>query len=328
LLITYSIPNGKSPVILSGLNYDTKKIISMNRKSFIRNTALAGAGFFINAEALASFLGLKEYKIRMLRRNVGIFTERGGTIGFLQSKDGYTIIDSQFPDTSKNLIEALKKQAPLPFKYLLNTHHHADHTGGNISFKGLVEKIIAHKNCLINLQTVAEKNKNADKQLFPTETFNEDMKIKLKDEKIKALYYGAGHTNGDAIFYFEKANIMHVGDLMFNKRHPFVDRSAGANMKSWMNVLDKIYSKAEKDTIIIFGHSLNAGEETGSREDLMKFKDYLGKVLDFADASIKKGMSKDEFIKSTAIPGVTEWTGQGIERPLTAAYEELTQPKA
>jgi hypothetical protein len=117
---------------------------------------------------------------------------------------------------------------------------------------------------------------------------------------------------------------MHVGDLMFNKRHPFVDRSAGANMTNWIKVLDSIIKSGDKNTLYIFGHSLNAGEETGSAEDLKKFQDYLGKVLAFAEQEIKKGVSKEEFIKNTAIPGVTEWSGQGIERPLTAAYEELT----
>ena len=300
----------------------------MHRKTFIRNSSLAAAGFFLNAEALASFLGLKEYKIRMLRNNVGVFTERGGTIGFFQSRDGFTVIDSQFADTAKNLISELQKLGTVPIKYLLNTHHHGDHTSGNIAFKGIVEKVFSHKNCLTNLMAVAEKNKTMDKQFFPSETFEEDSQIKFSDEKIKALYFGPGHTNGDAIYIFEKANIMHVGDLMFNKKHPFVDRSAGANMKNWMKVLDQIYNKAEADTIIIFGHSLNPGEETGNREDLMKFKNYLGKVLDFADASIKSGMSKEEFIKSTSIPGVTEWTGEGITRPLTAAYEELVAGKA
>jgi len=85
-----------------------------------------------------------------------------------------------------------------------------------------------------------------------------------------------------------------------------------------------VIKKADKNTIIIFGHSLNPGEETGSKEDVKKFQDYLGKVLAFAEAEIKKGVSKEDFIKNTSIPGVTEWTGQGIDRPLTAAYEELT----
>jgi len=121
---------------------------------------------------------------------------------------------------------------------------------------------------------------------------------------------------------------MHTGDLMFNKRHPFVDRSAGANMASWIKDLDKVIKKADKNTIIIFGHSLNPGEETGNKEDVKKFQDYLGKVLAFAESEIKKGVSKEDFIKNTSIPGVTEWSGQGIERPLTAAYEEFTEKKA
>ena len=127
-----------------------------------------------------------------------------------------------------------------------------------------------------------------------------------------------------AIYHFEEANIMHLGDLLFNKRHPFVDRGAGANMRNWIAVLDKVQKTAGKDTLFIFGHSLNAGEETGTAENLKKFQDYLDKVLKFAEAEIKRGVSKEEFVKNTAVPGVTEWSGQGIERPLTAAYEELT----
>ena len=265
-----------------------------------------------------------DYNVKMLRNDVGIFTERGGTIGFLLSKDGIVVIDAQFPDTAQHLIDDLKKRSTNPFKYLLNTHHHGDHTAGNIAFKGIVEHVVAHENSLANQKSVAEKNNSLDKQLLPDMTFKEDWKLKIGDETIKADYYGAGHTNGDAIYHFEKANIFHAGDLMFNKRHPFVDRSAGASIAQWIKDLDKITKKAGKDSIIIFGHSLNAGEETGTVEDVKKFQDYLDKVLKFADQEIKKGVSKEDFVKNTSIPGVTEWTGQGIERPLTAAYEELT----
>lgn len=274
-------------------------------------------------KALASVLNTFDYNIKMLRNDVGIFTERGGTIGFLLSKDGIVVIDAQFPDTAQHLIDDLKKRSTNPFRYLLNTHHHGDHTAGNIAFKGVVEHVVAHENSLANQKAVAEKGNTVDKQLYPDMTFKDDWKLKIGDETIKADYYGAGHTNGDAIYHFEKANIFHAGDLMFNKRHPFVDRSAGANMTQWVKDLDKITKKANKDSIIIFGHSLNAGEETGTIEDVKKFQDYLGKVLAFAEQEIKKGVSKEDFIKNTSVPGVTEWTGDGIQRPLTAAYEEL-----
>ena len=297
----------------------------MQRRIFLRNTGiLSASALLFQKKAMASILNTFDYNIKMLRNDVGIFTERGGTIGFLLSKDGIVVIDAQFPDTAQHLIDDLKKRTTNPFRYLLNTHHHGDHTAGNIAFKGVVEHVVAHENSLNNQKTVAEKGNSLDKQLLPDMTFKDDWKLKIGDETIKADYYGAGHTNGDAIYHFEKANIFHAGDLMFNKRHPFVDRSAGANISQWIKDLDKITKKADKNSIIIFGHSLNAGEETGTIEDVKKFQDYLGKVLSFAEQEIKKSVSKEEFIKNTSIPGVTEWTGQGIERPLTAAYEELT----
>jgi len=297
----------------------------MQRRTFLRNTCvLSASALLFQKKAVAGMLNSFDYNIKMLRNDVGIFTERGGTIGFLLSKDGIVVIDAQFPDTAPHLIEDLKKRSANPFRYLLNTHHHGDHTAGNIAFKGVVEHVVAHENSLNNQKNVAEKGNSLDKQLLPDMTFKDDWKLKIGDETIKADYYGAGHTNGDAIYHFEKANIFHAGDLMFNKRHPFVDRSAGANISQWIKDLDKITKKADKNSIIIFGHSLNVGEETGTTEDVKKFQDYLGKVLSFAEQEIKKGVSKEEFIKNTSIPGVTEWTGQGIERPLTAAYEELT----
>jgi len=285
---------------------------------------LSASALLFQKNAMASMLNTFDYNIRMLRNDVGIFTERGGTIGFLLSKDGIVVIDAQFPDTAPHLIEDLKKRTTNPFRYLLNTHHHGDHTAGNIAFKGLVEHVVAQENSLNNQKTGAEKNNSLDKQLLPDMTFKDDWKLKIGDQTIKGDYYGAGHTNGDAIYHFEKANIFHAGDLMFNKRHPFIDRGAGANISQWIKDLDKITKKADKDSIIIFGHSLNAGEETGTTEDVKKFQDYLGKLLSFTEQEIKKGVSKEEFIKNTSIPGVTEWTGQGIERPLTAAYDELT----
>ncbi len=297
----------------------------MHRRNFLYNAGLfTGASLLFQKSALASMVNPFDYKIRMLRGNVGIFTERGGTIGFLLSPDGTLVIDSQFEDTAPHLIAEVQKRNTVPIKFLLNTHHHGDHTSGNIAFKGLVEHVAAHQNSLANQKAVAEKANKVDKQLYPDQTFDKELKLKMGKEKITGHYFGAGHTNGDAVYHFEDANVMHVGDLMFNKRHPFVDRSAGANMRSWISALDKIQKIGNKDTIYIFGHSLNEGEETGSAEDLKKFADYLDKVVVFAGTEFKKGTTKEEFIKNTAIPGVTEWSGQGIERPLTAAYEEVS----
>jgi len=297
----------------------------MHRRSFLYSTGLmTGVGTLAPKKTLASLFNRSDYNIKMLRNNVGTFTERGGTIGFLLSPDSIVVIDAQFPDTAPHFIAETKKRSQQPFRYLLNTHHHGDHTSGNIAFKGLAEHVLAHENSLANQKRVAESQNSVDKQLYPDITFSDETKVKLPKDKIKGYYYGAGHTNGDAIYHLEDANIVHIGDLMFNRRHPFVDRSAGANMQSWIEVLDKATKKFDKDTIYIFGHAQTGYSETGTADDLKKFADYLSKVLAFAKQEIKAGKTKEEFVKNTSIPGVTEWQGDGIERPLTAAYEEVS----
>jgi len=296
----------------------------MQRRSFLRNTGLtAGLLALTPKDMFAAFLQQPAYKIKMLRGDVGIFTERGGTIGFYQSADGYVVVDSQFPDPAKHLIDELKKQKEMPFKFLINTHHHGDHTGGNISFKDIAEHVVGHENCLVNYKRVAEQAKSTDKQLFQDITFAKSWKQKIGKERIRAHYFGAGHTNGDAIIHFENANIAHTGDLLFNQLSPFIDRSAGANIQSWVQVMQKAQKTFDKGTLFVFGHAADPEKITGSLSDLAAFEDYLKRLLDFVDSQIKAGKTKDEIIKVKEIPGIS-WKNSGAERSLTAAYEELT----
>jgi cyclase len=296
----------------------------MNRRSFIQNSALTfGALTFSQKNMLASF-SEDPWKITMLRNNVGIFTERGGTIAFLLAKDGIVVVDSQFPDQSKHLIDELKKKTDTAFSLLINTHHHGDHSAGNISFKGIVGHVLAHENSLKNQMASAIANKSEDKQLYPDQTYNYTWCQKVGKEKICLDYFGAGHTNGDSFVHFEHANIVHCGDLVFNRRHPYVDRGAGANIKSWMEVIDQALNKFDNETIYVFGHAATGYEVTGKTDDLNKFRDYLGNVLKFVEGEIKAGKTKEEILKATIIPGGEEWKTDGIQRPLQAAWEELT----
>ena len=296
----------------------------MHRRSFIQNSALAFGALTLARQKLLTTFFDDPWKITMLTDDIGIFTERGGTIAFLLSKKEIVVVDSQFPDQSKHLIDELKKRSENPFKLLINTHHHMDHTAGNISFKGIVEHVLAHANSKMNQENWAKQNKAEDKQLYPDQTYTNTWCDKFGKEKICLYYYGAGHTNGDSFIHFENANIVHCGDLVFNRRHPFVDRAAGADMKSWIEVLDKGIKKFDKNTTYIYGHSGTGYDVTGKVDDLKKFGDYLGGVLKFVDGEIKAGKTKDEILKATAIPGADEWKGDGIQRPLQAAYEELT----
>ena len=296
----------------------------MHRRSFLQSSALSFGALTLAQQSWLTLLFQETWKITMLRNDVGIFTERGGTIAFLLSKNGIVVVDSQFPEQSQHLIDELKKRSDNPFKLLINTHHHGDHSAGNISFKGITEHVLAHENSKKNQETAAKNQKTEDKQLYPDQTYTNTWCQKFGKEEICLSWHGPAHTNGDSFVHFRHANIVHCGDLVFNRRHPNVDRPAGASMKGWMDVLEKGMNKFDKNTIYVFGHSGAGYEITGKADDLKKFQDYLGSVLKFVEAEIKAGKTKDEILKATTIPGADEWKGDGINRPLTAAYEELS----
>jgi glyoxylase-like metal-dependent hydrolase (beta-lactamase superfamily II) len=297
----------------------------MERKKFIQNVGLSlGMIALSNNKSLAEILYQPKYQFKLLRKNVGIFTEQGGTIAWLSNGDGMAVVDTQFQNPAMNLIAELKKTSEKPLQYLINTHHHGDHTGGNIAFKGFADKVVGHVNCLANHKKTAAAQKSEDKQLFADTVFENQWQAKIGSEKIQATYLGAAHTNGDIIVHFENANIAHMGDLMFNRRYPFIDKSAGANIQSWTEVLEKAIAKYDKDTLFIFGHSLDPEKVTGTKADLKAMKNYLEKLLLFVKAELKAGKSKEEIMKASFIPGAEEYQGQGIERSLTAALQELS----
>lgn len=295
----------------------------MHRRTFLQQSAMAFGAISLAHQNLLSALFQEPWKITMLRKDTGIFTERGGTILFHLAKDGIVVVDSQFPDQSRHLIDELKKKSSQPFRLLVNTHHHGDHSGGNIAFKGLVEHVLAHANSKINQQN-ASRNKNEDQQLYPDQTFTHIWCEKIGKENICLRYFGPGHTNGDSLVHFQRANIVHMGDLLFNRRHPFIDRANGANINNWIKVLDKAVDTFNRKTLYVYGHAASGYEVTGTREDLKRFGDYLGRLLQFTEAEIKSGKSKEEILKNTELPGETQWKGEGFQRPLQAAYEELT----
>ncbi|HET8828777.1 MAG TPA: MBL fold metallo-hydrolase, partial [Pelobium sp.] len=207
------------------------------------------------------------------------------------------------------------------------THHHGDHSGGNIAFKGLVKQVIAHENSLLNQKRVAEASESAGKktveQYYPDTVFKNEETFKSGSESIKTYYFGAGHTNGDAMIHFENQNAVHMGDLVFNRRFPFIDKTAGADIDNWIKVLDKAMATFGNKTSYIFGHAYNPEEIVGNMEDVKAFQNYLEKLLDFVGKEIKAGKSKAEIMSATTIPGASEWKGDGIHRSLDAAYQEL-----
>lgn len=296
----------------------------MQRRNFLRNTGLTLASIaFLNKESLAAFLSDPAWKIKMLTDNIGVFIEKGGTILFMLNKEGTIVVDAQFPDTAQHLIDEIKTKTEKPYRLLINTHHHGDHTAGNIAFKDLVPHVLAHANSKTNQQNAAIKQKTEDKQLYPDQTYTGTWCEKIGKENICLHYFGAGHTNGDSLVHFQDSNIVHMGDLVFNRRHPYVDKTAGADMGSWIKLLDKATSTFDKKTKYVCGHAAEGYEIILKTDDLKAFGDYLGNVMKFVDQEIKAGKTRDEILKSKEIPGAPEWKGDGIDRPLSAAYLEL-----
>jgi cyclase len=216
--------------------------VTYNRRDFLHTStlALAGAGLArVPLFGQAAQPAPPVTKFEDVRRNVGIFIGQGGTIGWLAAPDGALAVDSQFPATAPACVEGLKAKSPKGIDMLINTHYHGDHTGGNAAFRAVVKSIVQQERCAKLHKDTTAKAGTAAQQAYADVTFGESWSRTLGDEKIWANYYGPGHTGGDAVIFFEKANVVHMGDLMFNRLHPRVDRPSGASIENWMSVLDK-----------------------------------------------------------------------------------------
>lgn len=299
----------------------------MNRRNFVRNTVLTtGAMSLPASELFAMFFQQPAWNINMLNEETGLFTGRGGTILFSRTKDGYVVVDSQFPEQSKILIDELKKKGESPFRLLINTHHHGDHSGGNISFKGVVQHVLAHQNSKLNQEKVAIDRKTEANQLYPDQTFTDTWSEKIGKEKFTLHYFGAGHTNGDSLVHLEHANMVHMGDLLFRNIYPNIDRGAGASIKNWITVLEKAGKTFSKKTKYICGHSPKPEDVVVGPEFLPQMQFYLQNLLSFVEKEIKSGKTKEEILQNTFIPGADDWKDafKFVKVNLTVAYDELT----
>jgi cyclase len=141
-------------------------------------------------------------------------------------------------------------------------------------------------------------------------------------------YYGPGHTGGDAVIVFERANVVHMGDLMFNRLHPRVDGPSGASIKNWISILERV-AKQHGDATFIFGHAKAGAPVTGPAKELLYLRDYLTAALQFVQKGIAAKQPKEEIAKTAELPGFAEHVSSGtvltLAGVLNAAYDELTR---
>jgi glyoxylase-like metal-dependent hydrolase (beta-lactamase superfamily II) len=299
--------------------------MSLDRRQFVVLSALGFVGTLgdrlVFAQAPAQAPTVPEFKD--VRRNVGTFTARGGTIGYLVTPDAVVVVDSQFADTAPLFLKGLQPKTSRKIDFLINSHHHPDHTGGNKVMQPNVGKIVAHVNVPGLQKKQAATAKSEDNQAYADTTFDKDWKTTVGKETVSARYYGQAHTSGDIAITFENANIVHLGDLMSFQRNPRADRPAGASVPNWIPVLERIVKDHSNDTVYIFGHSKAGERVTGSSKDLMDLRNYLTALVDYAKKQIAAGKSQEEIVKGTmAIPGFEHYEGTPVA--LEAAVLELT----
>ncbi|PPK86065.1 glyoxylase-like metal-dependent hydrolase (beta-lactamase superfamily II) [Neolewinella xylanilytica] len=282
----------------------------MRRRRFLTTTTALAAGTLLRPLAARSSLFLPP-AVTMIRDNVGFYTERGGTIGFYHPQNGVggVVIDSQFPDAATNFLgQVFGNDAPLDL--LINTHHHGDHTGGNGVIAPLARDYVSHERAHANLATSEAKRTEGEAVPLPKTTFAKEWSVELPGatETVTARHFGPAHTGGDAVIHFENANVAHLGDLLFNRRFPYVDPEAGGNLTNWIDVLGKIRKTYDRDTVFIFGHAAESYPVTGDVDDVASFRDYLRNLRSYVKKEKRKGTTLEQLkAKTTTIPNAPEW---------------------
>ena len=302
--------------------------MSITRRTFIvLSSAALGSVKFRGVLGAQTPAAAPVGKFEAIRRNVGSFSGRGGTIGWLVNKDAVVVVDTQFADTAKICVDGLKERSSgRVIDLVCNTHHHGDHTSGNAVFKEAAKTLLAQARVpALQKQFTAA---TAPVPVVANSTFDTVWSETMGDERVAAKHYGPGHTGGDAIFRFEQANVVHMGDLLFHELHPRVDRPGGASIQNWMKTMSEVAKEYPRDTIYIAGHAKPGLPITVDRTALERLASYFDAVLSHVRQGIAANKSKEEIVGLTALPGFEERASSGtvltLTGVLTAAFEELT----
>jgi glyoxylase-like metal-dependent hydrolase (beta-lactamase superfamily II) len=294
-----------------------------SRRTFLRqlSTALAAAPFLPVLDTRA----FSANGFEALRNGVGTFTQRGGTIGWLLTDDGLVVVDTQYPESAPDCWNGLRDRSESPLAMVINTHHHGDHVGGNGIFAQHTDRLVAHANVPDLMRASADEE---DPKAYPTETFEDTWSETVGDETITLRYRGPAHTGGDAIVVFETANVVHVGDLVFNRAYPFIDVQGGADSKNWIASLETIHDALDDDTIVIHGHGNPEFGVTGGREDLLVMRDFLAALNEYVTQQRQAGASLEEMKQTSVLDGFEafdfDWA-LSLDDCIEAVYREQTK---
>ncbi len=227
--------------------------------------------------------------------NIYMLMGSGGNIGIMTGKEGTLMIDNQFAPLSNKINGAIKTLDPGDIRFVINTHLHGDHSGGNENFKRMGSTIVAHdlvRERMKQGQVTPQMNRTTpprEKDALPIITFSDRMNFHLNDEDIELIHFDRGHTDGDVIVRFKNANVFHTGDAFVRYRFPFIDQSSGGSFAGYISTLDKVLLLMDDHSKIIPGHG-----ELSTKADIKKFRDQLVDIRDQISIALKKGKKVEE----------------------------------
>lgn len=258
-----------------------------------------------------------EIKTTSVAGNIYMLEGQGGNIAVSTGPDGVLMVDDQFAPLAEKINAAIEKLDQGPIKFLLNTHHHGDHTGGNAYF-GKKASIVAHANVRKRLGNDSKLAKEA----LPVVTFDQSASVHFNGEEIRLIHLGPGHTDGDSIIHFTKSGVFHMGDQFFNGRFPFVDLGSGGDVAGLLKNIETALKLIPDDAKIIPGHGALA-----TKADLEKFRDMLVETASLVIKAIADGKSAAD-VKAAGLPEKYKDWGSGFintSRWLEISYNSLSK---
>jgi cyclase len=269
-----------------------------------------------------------EVKVERIAPGIAVLFGAGGNIGLSHGEDGNVIIDDQYAPMTDKIVAAVASVDPDPLRFVINTHWHGDHTGGNENLGKRGTVIVAHDNVRKRMSTEQflsifnERVPPSPKGALPVITFADGVNFHLNGDTMRVVHIANAHTDGDSVVFWERSNVVHLGDLFFHRfSFPFVDRDSGGSLAGLIAAIDKLLPMIRPDTKIIPGHGAVA-----TRQDLIAYRAMLVDIRDKVVAGIKRGQTLAQIVASK--PAAPYGMPEGFIKPdafVTMVYESLRE---